>query len=111
MTAIKSSERRLGLDVKENFIIGDASIWRYLYKASVKDVYTGLVKNSNTPKCTEKWSKMLAAEVDTKATFGGIFKTTRDTCLRWFKYKLLYNLLPLVVTCYPMVAFSFSEGW
>ena len=23
-----------------------------------------------------------------------IFKTTRDTCLRWFQYKLLYNVLP-----------------
>ena len=105
LTAIKSSERRLGLDVKENFIIGDASIWRYLYKASVKDVYTGLVKNSNTPKCIENWSKMLATEVDTKATFEK--KSSR-----------LHGIPALdgfstncCITCYPLVAFSFSESW
>ena len=47
-----------------------------------------------TSKCIEKWSKMLPTEIDTKATFEKIFKTTCDTCLRWFQYKLLYNLLP-----------------
>ena len=87
-------KRRLGLDVKEYFAIHDTSVRRYLYKACVKDIYTCLVKNSNTPKCIENWSKMLATEVDTKATFEKkIFKTTRDTCLRWFQYKL-YNVLP-----------------
>ena len=35
LTAIKSYKRRLGLDVKENFAIGDASVWKYLHKACV----------------------------------------------------------------------------
>ena len=37
---------------------------------------------------------MPATEIDIKATFERIFKTTRDTCNRWFLYKLLRNLLP-----------------
>ena len=50
LTAVKCYRRRFGLDVKENFVIGDAFVWRYLYKSSVKDIYSCLVKTSETPK-------------------------------------------------------------
>ena len=30
LTAVKCYQRRLGLDVKENFVIGDAFVWRFL---------------------------------------------------------------------------------
>ena len=94
LTAVKCYQRRLGLAVKENFVIGDAFVWRFLYKSSVKDIYSCLVRTSETPKCIEKWSKVLAVETDTKAVFDKIFRTTREKCLIWFQYKLLYNLLP-----------------
>ena len=94
LTAVKCYQRRLGLDVKENCVIGDAFVWRYLYKSSVKDIYSCLVKTSETPKCIEKWSKVLAVEIDIKAVFDKHFRTTREKCLIWFQYKLLYNLLP-----------------
>ena len=94
MIAVKCYKGRLGLDVKENFVTGDAFVWRYLYKSSVKDIYSCLVKTSETPKCIEKWSKVLAVETDTKAVFDNIFRTTREKCLIWLQYKLLYNLLP-----------------
>ena len=42
LTAVKCYQRRLGLDVKENFVIGDAFVWRYLYKSSVTDIYSCL---------------------------------------------------------------------
>ena len=54
LTAVKCYQRRLGLDVKENFVIGDAFVWRFLYKSSVKDIYSCLVKTSESLKCTEK---------------------------------------------------------
>ena len=96
LTAVKCYQRRLGLDVKENFVIGDVFVWRYLCKSSVKlkDIYSCLVKTSETPKCTKKWSKVLAVEIDTKAVFDKIFRTTHEKCLMWFQHKLLYNLLP-----------------
>ena len=56
--------------------------------------YARLVKSSDRPKCSDKWSKELNTEVDVKEVFGRIFKTTYDSCLRWFQYKLLYRLLP-----------------
>ena len=59
LTAVKCYQRRLGLNEKENFVTGDAFVWRYLYKSSVKDIYSCLVKTSETPKCIEKWSKVL----------------------------------------------------
>ena len=92
--AVKCYQRRLGLDVKENFVIGDRFVWRCLYKSGVKDIYSCLVKTSDTSKCIEKWSRILAVETDTKAVFDQIFRTTREKCLIWFQYKLLYNLLP-----------------
>ena len=45
-------------------------------------------------KCTEKRSKVLVVEIDTKAVFDKIFRTTHEKCLIWFQYTLSYNLLP-----------------
>ena len=47
-----------------------------------------------TPKYIEKWSKVLAVEIDTKAVVDKIFRTTLEKCLIWFQYKLLYYLRP-----------------
>ena len=69
LTAVKCYQRRLGLDVKDYFVIGDVFVWRYLCKSRVKDIYSCLVKTSDTPKCREKWSKVLAVEIDIKAVF------------------------------------------
>ena len=68
LTSIKPYKRRLGLEVKEDFVIADASVWKYLYKASVKDLYTRLVKNSDTPKCTEKWNTIFYISTICKTT-------------------------------------------
>ena len=94
LTAVKCYQRRLGLDIKQNFVIGDAFVWRYLYKSSVKDIYSCLVKTSKTPMWIEKWSKVLAIETDMKAVFNKMFRTTCEKCLIWCQYKSLYNLLP-----------------
>ena len=75
LTAVKCYQRRLDLDVKENFVTGGTFVWRCLYKSSVEDIYSCLVKTSETPK-----SKVLAVEID---TFGlrYIFRTTLKKCL------------------------------
>ena len=53
-----------------------------------------LVKNNDSLKCLDKWSKELSTQIDTKIAFDNVFKTTNDTCLRWFQYRLLYRLFP-----------------
>ena len=42
----------------------------------------------------QKWSKVLAVEIDTKVVFDKMLRTTHEKCFIWFQYKLLYNLLP-----------------
>ena len=51
-----------------------------------------LVANGDTPKCVDRWNKTLDVVTDTKEFFDKIFKTTNDTCLLWFQYKMLYRL-------------------
>ena len=85
--------KKIGFGCKRDFFIGNAFVCIYLYKSSVKDIYSRLVKTSETPKCIEKWNRVVAVKTDTKAVFDKIFRTTREKCLIWFQYKLLYNLL------------------
>ena len=103
LTAVKCYQRRLGLDVKENFVIGDAFVWRYLYKSSDKDIYSCLVKTSETLKCIEKWGKVLAFETDTKAVFDNIFRSTREKCL-------IGSSTNSYIICYPLAASYFSDS-
>ena len=58
MTAVRCYQRRLVLDVKENFVIVDAFVWRYLYKYRVQEIYSCLVKTSlrtNFTHCCYSW--------------------------------------------------------
>ena len=63
-------------------------------KNGVKGIYSRLVRNRDIPKCLNKWSKELNIETDVKEILDIIFKTTNDSCLRWFQYKLLHGLFP-----------------
>ena len=103
LTAVKCYQRRLGLDVKDNFVIGDAFVWRYLYKSSVKDIYSCLVKTSDTSKCIEKWSRILAVETDTKAVFDQIFRTT-------LRNVLYGSSTDCYIICCPLAASYFSDS-
>ena len=62
---------------------------------AVKDVYALLVKTGDSPQCIEKWSTTLNVQVDAKVTFGKVYKTTEDPCLRWFQYRILHQILPV----------------
>ena len=77
--AIKDYQKKLCIEVKENFVIEDAPLWKCVLKCSVKDVYVCLVKNNDSLRCLGKLSKELSTET---VTFEDVFKTTNDTCLR-----------------------------
>ena len=89
--------KKLGIEWKDDFAVDDAPVWKCLLKGGVNSIYARLVKNSDRPKCLDKWSKELNTEVDVKEAFGRIFKNIHDSCLRWFIYKLLYRFIP---TCH-----------
>ena len=91
LSAIRGYQRQLGLGVEENFVVGDSRVWKCIGKGNVKDIYACLVANGDTSNCVDRWSKTLDVVTDTKCIFDNIFKTTNDTCLRWFQYKMLYR--------------------
>ena len=66
LSAIRGYQRQLGLDVEENFVADDSRVWKCIGKGNVKDIYAGLVANSDTPKCVDRWSKTLNTVIDTK---------------------------------------------
>ena len=51
--------KKIGFGCKRDFFIGNALVWGYLYKSSVKDIYSCLVKTSETPKCITNGAKSL----------------------------------------------------
>ena len=58
-------------------------------------IYMHFVKNDDVPlKCIEIWSHKLNIHIDTRTVFRQIIKTTQDTHLRWFQYRLIYRILP-----------------
>ena len=63
-------------------------------ESGLKGNYASLVKNSDRPKCFDKWNNEFISDVHAKEIFDCIFKTKHDSRLRWFQYKLLYSLLP-----------------
>ena len=61
----------------------------------VRRWYMPFVKNDNVPlKWIEKWSHKHNIHIDTRTVFRRIIKTTQDTHLRWFQYRLIYRILP-----------------
>ena len=94
LAAIKDYQKKLGLELKGSFVVSDAPVWKCLLKNGVKGIYSRLVRNRDIPKCLNKWSKELNIETDVKEILNIIFKTTNDSCLRWFQYKLLHGLFP-----------------
>ena len=81
--------KKLGIEWKDDFAVDNAPVWKCLLKGGVNCIYACLVKNSDRPKCLDKWRKELTTEVDVKEVFGHIFKTTYDSCLRWFQYSIV----------------------
>ena len=59
VSAIRGYQRKLGLDVEENFVVGYSRVWKCIGKGNVKDIYACLVANGDTPKCVDRWSKIL----------------------------------------------------
>lgn len=94
LCAIKSYQKKLNIDIEHDFVINDALVWRRMYGCTVKSIYACLVENNVSLKCIEKWEKSLNIQIDSKMCFRTLYKTTYDSCLRWFQYRLLYQLLP-----------------
>ena len=47
LSAIRGYQRKLGLDIEENFVVGDSRIRKGLGDGNVKGIYACLVANSD----------------------------------------------------------------
>ncbi len=66
LSAIRDYQRKLGLDVEENFVVGDSRVWKCIGKGNVKNIYACLVASDDIPKCVDRWSKTLDVVINTK---------------------------------------------
>ena len=61
-----------------------------MYKSGVQDIHTCLGSNSDTPKYWEKWSKILAVEMNTMAVFDKGFRTIMRNASDVFVFVFLF---------------------
>ena len=92
--AVKNYQDKLGLVFCESFSIEDAFVWKCICKSGSKHIYNCLVKHSERPKCIDKWTERLQVNLEINTIFTKLKKTTQDTRLRWFQYRLIYRILP-----------------
>ena len=78
LATFKGYQQELGSKLKGSFVVGDAPVWKCLLKTGAKFIESCLVKNSDIPKCLDKWSKEITIETDVKDIFDINFKTTND---------------------------------
>ena len=82
------------IEVNENVLHDMPIVWKQLSKGSSKLLYFCFVKRSIPLKCIDKWSEAHNKEYDVKKVFTHVIKTTSDTRLRWFQYKIIHRILP-----------------
>ena len=68
-------------------------------KKGTKDLHAILNTEIKLPSAEEKWN-LLFDHVDDdplewNSAFAACFKTTKDTTLQWFQYRLLHRILPV----------------
>jgi len=69
-------------------------VLRELLAGNVKSIYACFLKNEESPPCIVKWSRIMDTPVDFKTVFRRLVKTTFDTRMRWFQWKILYRIIP-----------------
>lgn len=55
-------------------------------------IYESLKACNSTPTCVKKWSEHFE-DLDWKRIFDKIFKTTSDTSIRWFQFRVVHRIL------------------
>ena len=61
-----------------------------------KDVYCILNSEVHSPTAISKWNTVFENDpLDWKLIFTVCFKTTKDSSLQWFEYRLIHRILPV----------------
>ena len=65
-------------------------------KKGTKDLHAILNTEIKLPSAVEKWNLLFDDDpLEWNSAFAACFKTTKDTTLQWFQYRLLHRILPV----------------
>ena len=65
-------------------------------KKGCKDVYCILNSEVHSPTAISKWNTVFENDpLDWKSIFTVCFKTTKDSSLQWFQYRLIHRIIPV----------------
>ena len=92
--AVKCFQNKLGLYFVKDFYIRDSNAWKLVMAGSVKNIYVYMISKELTLNCITKWSGSCTTVLQAKSIFLKLIKTTGDTKLRWFQYRLIHRSLP-----------------
>ena len=113
MRSIRHYQAKLGLEFEENCNINAAYIYMEIHVSRwCQAHYMHFVKNDDLcQKYIEKWShKQTSHSHRHSTTFRRIIKTTQNTHLRWFQYRLMYRILALQCLLFLMKVVNSAVG-
>ena len=92
--SVKHNQVKLELELEENVHNSEACVWKCMSGGCAKHIYVYLVKTDVSLRCIQNWSHALNMHIGTRTVFRHIIKTTQDTHLRCFQFRLIYRILP-----------------
>ena len=93
INAVKAYQKAVNIESEENCTGSGNKSWSLIMKRP-KNVYSVLVKPKLSPACILKWSQEFVNLPNWKHIFLKCKKTTPDSQLKWFQFRLLHRLLP-----------------
>jgi len=92
--SIKKYQRKLGFQDQNIFNLSESKALKMLLSDNKKEVYSYCVKRNIHHKCIDKWNNCFGIQIRERDVFRKIIKTTQDTTLRWFQFRLIYRIIP-----------------
>ena len=95
--AVKKFQNKYKISFNEHIsqeTIIDTHVWSILINVEKrsKQIYKALIYNCEKPSCILKWNIQFQ-DLHWKTIFNNVYKTTRDTKLQWFQFRIVHRIL------------------
>ena len=94
VSSTRRYQKELNIDLADVLHIDQPKIFLQLSKGGSKSIYKYLVYKNIPIRTQEKWCANLRTEIEFSKVFRHLMKSTQDTRLRWFQFRLLYRIIP-----------------
>lgn len=92
LKAVKQYKKKCNVELIQNYSEGDPKFWVCLFKGN-KFITSIFTKSEIIPTAVLRWNEFYE-DLDWNTIFRKCFKTTLDSRLIWFQYRLIHRLLP-----------------